>query len=33
MTMMSAVLQEHPNRRIALLIDDPPFPGSDQRYR
>jgi len=33
MTMMSAALQEHPNRRIALLIDDPPFPGSDQRYR
>ena len=29
MTMMSAALQEHPNRRIALLIDDPPFPGSD----
>jgi cellulose synthase (UDP-forming) len=24
MTMMSAALQEYPNRRIALLIDDPP---------
>jgi hypothetical protein len=29
MTMMSAVLQEHLNRRIALLIDDPPFTGSN----
>jgi hypothetical protein len=26
--MMSAALQECPNRRIALLIDDPPFPGN-----
>lgn len=30
MTMMSAALQEYPNRRIALLIDDPPFPGSNK---
>lgn len=30
MTMMSAALQEYPNRRIALLIDDPPFPRSDK---
>ncbi len=28
MTMMSAALQECPNRRIALLIDDPAFPGN-----
>jgi cellulose synthase/poly-beta-1,6-N-acetylglucosamine synthase-like glycosyltransferase len=28
MTVMSAALQEHPNRRITLLIDDPPRPGS-----
>ncbi|MEQ6916872.1 glycosyltransferase family 2 protein [Halomonas aquatica] len=25
-TLMSAVFQEYPNRRIVLLIDDPPFP-------
>ena len=28
MTIMSAALQECPNRRIALLIDDPAFPGN-----
>jgi cellulose synthase (UDP-forming) len=28
MTLMSAALQEYPNRHIALLIDDPPEPDS-----
>jgi cellulose synthase/poly-beta-1,6-N-acetylglucosamine synthase-like glycosyltransferase len=26
LTLMSAALQEHPNRRVVLLIDDPPVP-------
>ena len=30
MTMMSAALQEYPNRRIVLLIDDPPFPDGNK---
>jgi cellulose synthase/poly-beta-1,6-N-acetylglucosamine synthase-like glycosyltransferase len=25
-TLLSVALQEYPNRRVALLIDDPPFP-------
>jgi cellulose synthase (UDP-forming) len=27
-TLMSAALQDHPNRRVVLLIDDPPDPAS-----
>ena len=31
-TLMSAALQDHPNRRVVLLIDDPPDPaGADDR--
>ena len=27
-TLLSAALQNHPNRRVALLIDDPPDPDA-----
>jgi cellulose synthase/poly-beta-1,6-N-acetylglucosamine synthase-like glycosyltransferase len=27
-TLLSAGLQDYPNRRVVLLIDDPPYPGS-----
>ncbi|MCB0872815.1 MAG: glycosyltransferase [Thermoleophilia bacterium] len=32
-TLLSAALQEYPGIRVALLIDDPPNPGSDQHRR
>lgn len=28
-TLLSAALQEYPNKRVVLLIDDPPIPDSD----
>ncbi len=33
MTLLSAALQEYPNKRVVLLIDDPPDPPYAQPYR
>jgi cellulose synthase/poly-beta-1,6-N-acetylglucosamine synthase-like glycosyltransferase len=29
-TLVSAALQDYPNKRVVLLVDDPPTPGSDE---
>ena len=29
-TLLSAALEEYPNRRVVLLIDDPPEPGESE---